>query len=307
MWFAAVHYRLNSMNDASSHSSATTGVTRLKIAWALTALWFLCVAVASFDPGSTVGVAASGLQFLVLLILLFVHGSIARGSRGAFVFFAALCAVSFVFEATSIATGFPFGFFEHHTPGPRLLDVPIAVLIGYSVYGWLAWAQTSAMLDGLTRRGSLFPLAAPVIASFVLAGYDYPWDAIGASVMHTHSYRSPSGLFGVPLSNFFGWLLTGWAAFQLVALAERERPVAPLAMTRGYLLIAPLIWAGLGLSYLPRFWTAPPGTTSVAGRAFVVADIYEASAAIALPAMILPAIVTIVFILARTGEVHGRP
>ncbi|WP_197063637.1 carotenoid biosynthesis protein [Novosphingobium malaysiense] len=236
----------------------------------------------------------------MLLILLFVQGSIARGWRGAIVFFVILGVVSFAFEATSIATGFPFGFFTHHTPGPRPLKVPIAVLLGYSVYGWLAWVLTKAMLGPLAVHNRLYLLAAPIAGSFVLVGYDYPWDAIGATILHTHSYRTPSGLFGVPLSNFLGWLLTGWAAFQLVALAERKWPEAPLAKTRSYLLVSPVIWAGLGLSYVLRWWSAPAGMTSVAGRTFVIADIYEASAAIALPAMLLPAIVAVIMIYAGT-------
>lgn len=293
------------MNKNMAPTDARSGRTALMVSWVLGGFWLVSTVWASAAAETTGGVAAAGIQFLSLFLFLFVHGSIALGWRGTIAFLLVLALVSFLFEALSVATGFPFGFFEHHAPGPRPLNIPIAVPIGYAVYGWLAWAQTRAMLGGLVAQRQLFVIATPIIGTFLLAGYDYPWDAIGASVLKTHSYRYPSGLFGVPLRNFFGWLLTGWVAFQLFALIERRFPAKPVAATRGYLLIAPLIWCSFGLSYILRFWTAPSGTVSVGGRSLVIADVYEASAAIALPAMVLPAILTIIFVLARPAATEG--
>ncbi|MGP7795544.1 carotenoid biosynthesis protein [Sphingomonas sp. CLY1604] len=282
------------------HNLPRSASRRLAVIWSLALVWLVALGWSCLSPTSHVGVAAAGLQFLLLLVILFAHGSIAVGWRGAVVFFSMLCGVSFVFEATSIATGIPFGFFEHHSPGPRLLGVPLVVLVGYAVYGWFAWALTMTILKPLDGDFRVARWAGPIVAAFILVGYDYPWDAIGATVMHTHSYRHPSGLFGVPLSNFIGWLVTGWAAFQLVALIlDRIRP-APLETSWRWHLLAPVIWAGLGLSYVLRWWVAPVGTVMKGGRTFVIADIFEASAAIALPAMVLPALLAVVAVLART-------
>jgi uncharacterized membrane protein len=52
-----------------------------------------------------------------------------------------------------------------------------------------------------------------------LGGYDQAAYPVAATVHALYSYR-PERLFGVPLVNILGWLLTGWLAMQLFALAE---------------------------------------------------------------------------------------
>ncbi len=270
------------------------GARRLMLCRILVLAWFAATIVASLFPQSPSGGAAAGIQFLALLGFVLVHASLAGGWRGASAFVAILGVASFVLEAISIATGVPFGFFHHNTAGPRLLDVPMAVPIGYAVFGWPAWAQTMTLMRSLGATGRTTLLGAPVIGTFLLAGYDYPWDPIGATVLKVHGFRDPSGLFGVPLSNFLGWLVTGWVAFQLLALVQRRFVRTLAAETMTFALLPSIIWIGTALSYFLQYAVAPPGATSVGGRTFVIADIYEASAAISLPAMILPAIVTII-------------
>jgi uncharacterized membrane protein len=41
-------------------------------------------------------------------------------------------------------------------------------------------------------------------------GYDLVYDAIGATAHNWYSYDHPRGALGVPLTNYLGWLLTGW-------------------------------------------------------------------------------------------------
>ncbi len=269
--------------------------------------WFAATIIASLFPQSPAGGAAAGIQFLALLGFVLVHASLAGGWPGAFAFFAIMGAASFVLEAISIATGVPFGFFHHNTAGPRLLGVPMAVPIGYAVFGWPAWAQTMTLMRslGTTSRATL--LSAPVVGTFLLAGYDYPWDPIGATVLKVHGFRDPSGLFGVPLSNFLGWLVTGWVAFQILARVQRGFVRTSAAETMTFALLPPMIWIGTALSYFLQYAVAAPGTTSVGERTFVIADIYEASAAISLPAMILPAIITIIAAISRPRLISVAP
>lgn len=288
------------MNDPSARCARAAGARRLALCWTLAGVWLVATACATLSPPSPLQGAAAGIQFLALLLIVILHASLSIGWRGTLAFFAIVGLTAFTLEAISIATGFPFGFFEHYTGGPRALGVPLLVPTGYVMFGWLAWAQTQAILRAMidARGGMLALIAAPLIGTFFLVGYDYPWDAIGATVLHIHSYRHPSGLFGVPLSNFIGWLVTGWCAFQIYALAERRFAIAVTDATLRLTLLPPLIWLGMALSYFGYFWTVPGGTASVAGRTFLIADIYEASAAISLPAMVMPALLAIVAVLA---------
>lgn len=137
-------------------------------------------------------------------------------------------------------------------------------------------------------------LISPIIATFIFTGYDYPWDAIGANLLHTHAYRTPSGLFGVPLLNFFGWLLTGWVAFQIYALYQRKMVAYRAAQHPAFEVMPALLWLGIAASYFVRYLNSPDGMVSIGTRSFFIRDIYEASAAISIPAMVFPSILVLV-------------
>lgn len=279
---------------------ATTGDRRLLVCWLLAISWFVASTWASLAPHTLAGTISAAVQFLALLVLVPLHASISCGWKGSLRCLAILAVTSFALEALSVRTGIPFGFFQHHSPGPRVLDIPLVVPLGYAVYGWLAWIQACSLVTSLlATRQRLLKVGAPIIGAFILAGYDYPWDAIGASILRTHSYHTPSGLFGVPQVNFLGWLVTGWVAFQIIVLSNDRFVMVAAARRAAYELLAPCIWVGMASSYFLRFWMAPPGQTVVAGRSFIIADILEASAAISLPAMVMPAVIVILAVLAR--------
>ena len=273
---------------------------------ALLVVWFLGMCAAAALPGTALGAAGAGLLALALLLFVILHAGQTYGWRGAAAFLLLSYVVSFGFEAMSVATGFPFGFYVHHSPGPRLFDIPFIVPLGYVVYGWFAWVAACLIVrndpaddSGLARFGT------PLVATFVLAGWDYAFDATGAVVAHTHTYTHPSGLMGVPLVNFFGWLLTGWVAFQLFALLEARFRRTPALSRTAHWIMPCLVWLLAPVTYFIQFANAPAGTTTTGGRTFVIADVYEAAAAISLISMVLPAIVAILRFFAARQRVRS--
>lgn len=262
--------------------------------WGLLVVGLISTAIAAWTPTSSAGATAGGLQFLSMLLFFIVHATLTGGWRVPIAFFLIVGLTSFSLEAVSISTGFPFGYFEHFTPGPRFLGVPMAVPVGYVVFAWFAWTQAQVlfrMVGG--KQGTDLIMIVPVIATFLLVGYDYPWDAIGANVMRTHAYKDPSGLFGVPLTNFLGWMLTGWIAFLLFALSQRKSIAAQPIQPRALEVVPPIFWIVIALGYFIRYLATPAGLVKVGDSSFVIKDIAEAAAAISIPAMIFPSIMVL--------------
>jgi putative membrane protein len=272
------------------------GLSRLKACSGLAALWFASFLVATLLAGSQSGQAAAGIQALCLIVFVFVHGSLAYGWRGFLTYLSFSWVVGFAYEASSIATGFPFGFYKHNaTPGPRIMDVPLAVALGYAILGWFGWTLGRVIArERPTDTGGIGGFATPVIASFVLAGYDFAYDPIGSTVLDLFTYRNPSGFMGVSVKNFLGWLLTGWTFFQLFALVERRFPPNAVAKRREFWLLPCLIWFVMALQYPIMFANAPLGTVTRGNRTFVIADVYEAAVAAALFTLTFTAIVAVV-------------
>lgn len=247
-------------------------------------------------PGSALPMA---LGMLGLILFLLAHGGLTYGWRGALGFFACAYPVAFAFEALSIATGFPFGSFTHDGPGLQILGVPPTVPIVYGVAGYVAWsiARTVIVGDRAGRLTGPARVVVPPVAALVLAGYDAVIDPAGATVEGRWSYGDPSGLFGVPLTNFLGWVVTGWVAFQLFALLGP--PARRLGRAAG---LPPVVWLGVYLPGVVTLVTAPAGpadAATVAGRTFMVADIQETAVIVGMFSMGIPALMALACVLVR--------
>jgi uncharacterized membrane protein len=248
------------------------------------------------------------LGMLGLILFLVAHGGLTYGLRGVLLFFACAYPVAFAFEALAIATGFPFGYFTHDAPGPEILGVPPTVPIVYGVAGYVAWSIARLVIVG-DRAGRLTGPArvvVPPVAALVLAGYDAVIDPAGATVEGRWSYGDPSGLFGVPLTNFLGWVVAGWVAFQLFALlGPSARRIGPASV------LPPAVWLGVFAPSVVAFLTAPAGpadAATVAGRTFLVADIQETAVIVGMFSMGIPALMALACVLVTrepAAERHG--
>ncbi|MEX5636118.1 carotenoid biosynthesis protein [Parafrankia sp. FMc2] len=169
----------------------------------------------------------------------------------------------------------------------------VYVATSYVVYGWIAWSLAGLITRAGPRAGSrAHRVVTPVVTAFILAGWDFGDDAIGSTVRDLYTYRDPSGFMGVPLSNFLGWLLSGWVIFQLFALlVDRFSPATTATVRRGYRLWPCAIWALVPVQYLADFASAPETTVERGGRTFAVADVYEASATAAILTMLFTAVI----------------
>lgn len=242
--------------------------------WCVVAICFAATVTTAFSAGSSISAVAEAISGATLAVFVVLHALTFYKPAGAIAYFAIAATVGFGLEACSIATGFPFGFYVHHAEGPRAFGVPFMVVAAWVILAWLAWILARVIV-GEFRNRRLSALATPVVATLVVGGYDLAIDPIGAYVRHMYSYRSPSGALGVPLSNYAGWVITGWVLFQTFAFIERRWRREPTSFTRSALLMPAVIWFGLGLQVNLGRLRAGDATTTIQGTPVALADIYE--------------------------------
>ncbi len=290
----------------------------LQLCWAAVFLWLPAFWLSVASPHASSAAAVSGaIQGLLLVAIVIFHGIICYGWRGFVAYLLIATVVTFLLEANSIANGFPFGFYVHHgAPGPAPLDVPISVMAGYVVLGWFAWMLAKLIVcRGLHCQNRLVSWLVPLVAAFILGGFDYPFDPINSTVHGMWSFRDPGGQFGVPLTNYLGWIFTGWVMFQLFALFEqrhaglvsRGADRAVLGSTR-FWAIPFVVWLGLSTQYPIQFLLAGDGMVELAGSRYSVADIYEASVAGSLFTLVFVSLLALVSLFAlceAEGEAGG--
>jgi uncharacterized membrane protein len=208
-----------------------------------------------------------------------IHGARVYRSRGIFVFATLCLGVGSLFESLSLRAGFPFGHYRFtNLMGPKLFDLPVLLALAYVGMGYLSWVLALVILECQNkplsgRKVVLLPFA----ASFIMTAWDFSMDPIWADIDHAWIWRDGGSYYGVPISNFFGWILTTYVFYQLFALYVRNRVSIPSPTSHWRLAI--LFYAASAAGNLLVAAPASLGGVFVdsAGKRWMIADILGAS------------------------------
>jgi uncharacterized membrane protein len=204
-----------------------------------------------------------------------IHGARIYRLRDIFVFLGLCLGVATFFESVSLRTGFPFGH-DRFTDlmGPKISGLPVLLALAWVGMGYLSWVVGLALFGDKNRplSGRRIVLM-PLVASFVMTAWDVSMEAVWADVDHGWIWRDGGSYFGVPISNFLGWLLTAYVFYQLFAFYLREREPAPAGA--GHWLLAILFYALAALGNLLMIVPYSLGAVFVdaTGKRWMIANI----------------------------------
>jgi isopentenyl-diphosphate delta-isomerase type 1 len=127
-------------------------------------------------------------------------------------------------EASAIVTGFPYGHFGYSD------------LLGFRILGLVPWtvafAWTPLMLGAYAVAANIFQnrVTRVIAATLLITLFDVVLDP-GAVYLGFWQYQGGGWFYGVPMSNFAGWLVSGViGAIILEALFAYFRPLLPTPM-----------------------------------------------------------------------------
>ncbi|MGH7276443.1 MAG: carotenoid biosynthesis protein [Candidatus Rokuibacteriota bacterium] len=148
------------------------------------------------------------------LALFLAAGSADLGWRRTLVFGASVWPVAWLAEFSSTRIGIPFGFY-HYTGVTRgrelyIADVPFMDALSFTFLAYAAFCLARAALAGRRAR----PWALALVTGALMAALDVVIDPIavrGDRWFLGRIFYYPEGgvYFGVPLSNFAGWVIVG--------------------------------------------------------------------------------------------------
>lgn len=146
----------------------------------------------------------------------------------------ALSLFAFAIETVGVATGYPYGSFSYGGAlGPKLLGlVPYLLPVSYAplALGAVAAAWESSRTRTVLRAALLLVLMDAVLDP-------------GAAALGFWSWPEGGAYYGVPLSNYLGWLLSGSLAAALLLATGGWRTRPPPALLDGALL-SMAFWTG---------------------------------------------------------------
>ena len=192
-----------------------------------------------------------GGVFLMLFVC--THGWYRYGLSRMIQFFFVTVIVTWLFESTSVAAGFPFGrFFYTEKLGEKIGSVPVMIFPAYFFNGYLAWTMAGIFFG---RRGSGIDkkvlLKIPLVAALLMVAWNACFDPIMSTLQGYWIWQVDGLYYGVPLSNFAGWFLTTYLFFQLFALLLYFRETnLPVVSSHSYWAFIPIMYAIQGLPYI---------------------------------------------------------
>jgi uncharacterized membrane protein len=256
---------------------------RFPLALLLILACYACARLLEISPGAIPRTAIVALDVVSALSFALVDGTRVWGLRAILVFVAISILVGNIVENIGVSTGFPFGRYEFvDLMGPKLFHVPILLGLAYIGMGYVSWNVAACILSRLPvwLTGPRL-LALPALASAVMTAWDLAQDPVWATVLHGWVWRDGGPWFGVPVSNYLGWLATVFLIYLLFVSFLRRR-ASPMAQPSS--LYAVLFYAfcavGNTLEAIPR--TSPALVADPTGKLWRVADITRASALVSI-------------------------
>ena len=262
------------------------------IFWVALAIYLALVIGFAWNPTPL----AEGLAAIGILAAC-AHAALTYGWKDALALLAICVAITFTMENIGVATGWPFGHyhFEVGSNLPHIGTIPIIVGPLWFGMGYFSWIVAGILLGGEARASRRIELMAlPVVAAFVMTQWDVVMDPPESTISKAWTWHDGGAHFGVPLSNYFGWLLTAWLFYQAFALyLNRRRHVAePLAkQARALKLAAILLYLGSGLTHVMPWLIGQSGeVVDAANHVWRVADLRETTVVILLFTMVFTSI-----------------
>ncbi|MBX9928551.1 MAG: carotenoid biosynthesis protein [Gemmatimonadaceae bacterium] len=195
-----------------------------------------------------------------------LHASERFGRRTAWTMFAVASTVALSSELLGTSTGYPFGPYEYTTLlGYRILGLvpfPIPISWYYMLYGSLAiLARTLRPSDSSASKWGWAALA-----GVILTAWDVSMDPAMVNTAHW-VWHTAGAYYGMPWSNFAGWLLTGTIVARVmlafVPPSQWTREVAPTRMPFGIYAINGVMPITICFAR-GMFWAGVLGTLAMA-------------------------------------------
>ena len=284
---------------------------RRAIAKIATWIGFAILLLAVVVLGGGTGVAAQGLAAVSILVLA-VHAVVALGWAEAAIFAATCLAITFAVENVGATTGFPFGRYAFLVGAglPHIGVIPIIVGPLYFAMGYASWVIANLLVGPRVERPqtryALF--AVPLVAAFVMTQWDVVMDPAGSTLDKAWAWYDSGGYFGVPLSNFLGWLLVTWLYFQVFAAFARMRraKAAYPSRPRWFWALPILLYFAAGLSHLLPTLAPDARLVDAGGRTWSAADLRETAVIVMLATMAPTSILALLRLASPERRAAGR-
>ncbi|BCZ47304.1 hypothetical protein psyc5s11_33710 [Clostridium gelidum] len=162
----------------------------------------------------------TGRIFIPMFIFAWIHGTQRYGLKNMGIWFILTWIVSNLFEGLSIMTGFPFGHYYYAGEmGPRIWNVPIFIMVAYFAISYTSWTVTHVVTSHFNKKiEGIYKFIIPITSALLMTMWDLVTDPQASTVSSSWIWKDGGNYFGVPISNFIGWVFVVYFFSQIFTL-----------------------------------------------------------------------------------------
>ncbi len=191
------------------------------------------------------------IGFVLFFVLFSVfHCWVLEGPKRTAIFFAVSAVITYAMEETGVRTGLVFGPYHYSDSlGIKLGHVPVLIPLGWFMMIYPSRLVAKAMLRNIDTRSITGITALSALSALVMTAWDMVMDPGMSSLARNWVWEKGGIYFGVPLHNYFGWLLTTFAVYCLVGSLWRANE-QKATVTRTYAALPIIVYAFFTVRYI---------------------------------------------------------
>lgn len=224
--------------------------------WILFASIMYLITAAAASPWIDLpGLGSVGFT-LVFVLFAVLHCARCEGWLRTAFFFTLAATITYLFEETGVRTGLVYGSYHYSDLlGVKLGHVPILIPLAWFMMIYPSWSVARALLHSVDRNSLAGIIAVAAIGSMVMTAWDTVMDP-GMSAAGNWVWEQGGSYFGVPLRNYFGWLLTTFVVYLSAGIIfsfkrfQTQKDGSDPRVTHGFAALPIVVYAWFGLRYV---------------------------------------------------------
>ena len=224
---------------------------------------------------------------VVFVLFALLHCAALEGIRRTAIFFLISAVVSYCMEEIGVRTGLIYGAYHYSNAlGAKLGHVPVLIPLAWFMMIYPSWMVARALVRGIDLDSIPGLTATAALAAIVMTAWDAVMDP-GMSAAGNWIWEHGGSYYGVPLRNYFGWLLTTFVVYWLAGCLWKTSRAKDSAM-RIFAALPVIVYAFFALRY-------------------VLANSFPALRMVALFSMGMPALLALIQIFLVNREIPDEP
>jgi len=210
-----------------------------------------------------------GVEIKTIFMLFFslFHAWYFIGWRKTLIFFVITAGISWGYEQVGVETGLIYGNY-HYTDylGEKIGHVPIIIPLAWFMMIYPSYIIANMIFSGkpLFRQNKISQIILlSLLSAIIMTAWDFVIDPyLSGPTVNAWVWENGGEYFGIPIHNFFGWILTTFSIYLIYRIFENKSKPIQIQISNHFMILPVL---GYGLMLVANIIPGEPQELQIIG------------------------------------------